>query len=224
MGYYIHGFKLSVYNVKRLADMGKNIGDDVYYKIMCDVCDFGGDTDINCAIVGAMIGPLIGYKNFNKKYFSEFIRFIPYQRCQFNSAFMYVYVNYLEESILKGKQNEENMKKIQTENNNLKEEIIYYTENNNEMVINKNIKTEVKNGETKTKKEEIKKEIKGKKKEEAKNKVKEEVKEIKNKVKEKKDSFLNKVVCFFKKENKNEKFKYTAFTQIKKFLFEDMNI
>ena len=103
MGYYIHGFKLSVYNVKKLADMGKKLEDDIYYKIMCEICDFGGDTDTNCAIVGAMIGPLIGYKNFNKKYFDEFIRFVPYQRCQFNSAFMYIYVDYLEEQILKGK-------------------------------------------------------------------------------------------------------------------------
>ena len=90
MGYYIHGFKLSVYYVKKLADMGDKITDDIYYKIMCDVCDFGGDTDTNCAIVGAMVGPLIGYKNFNKKYFDIFIRFIPSKRCQYNSAFMYI--------------------------------------------------------------------------------------------------------------------------------------
>ena len=41
MGYYIHGFKLSVYYVKKLADMGKKIEDDIYYKIMCDICDLG---------------------------------------------------------------------------------------------------------------------------------------------------------------------------------------
>ena len=169
MGYYIHGFKLSVYNVKRLADMGKNIEDDIYYKIMCDVCDFGGDTDTNCAIVGAMIGPLIGYKNFNKKYFSEFIRFIPYQRCQFNSAFMYIYVDYLEECILKGKKNETNNNKTQNENNNLKEEIkIPSTENNNKIEIEENIKIGKNKEQIVEKKEEevVKKDEAGVKKEE----------------------------------------------------------
>ena len=100
MGYYIHAFKLTVYNIKRLADMGKNFENDIYFKIMCDICDFGGDTDTNCAIVGTMIGPLIGYTNFHKYYFDIFIKFIPPERCQYNSAFMYVYVNYLEEKFI----------------------------------------------------------------------------------------------------------------------------
>ena len=98
MGYYIHGFKLSVYFVNKL--IGKKIDENTYYNIMCEICDFGGDTDTNCAIVGAMIGPLIGYKNFKKQYFDEFITFIPEERSQFNSAFMYIYVNYLEEQLL----------------------------------------------------------------------------------------------------------------------------
>ena len=103
MGYYIHGFKLSVYYVKKLADMDDKIKDNYYDTIMCQVCDLGGDTDTNCAIVGAMVGPLIGYKNFNEKYFEEFIKFIPQERCQYNSAFMYIYVDYLETKLLKEK-------------------------------------------------------------------------------------------------------------------------
>ena len=126
MGYYLHGFKLSVYYVKKLADKDKNLQEDTYYKIMCEVCDFGGDTDTNCAIVGAMIGPLIGYKNFNENYFDQFIRFIPEERCQFNSAFMYIYVNYLEEKLLneknKSKENEKKENEVKDENKNLEEE------------------------------------------------------------------------------------------------------
>ena len=114
MGYYIHGFKLSVYYIKKLAEMGDKLEDDIYYKIMCNVCDFGGDTDTNCAIVGAMIGPLIGYKNFNDKYFDTFINFVPKQRSQFNSAFMYIYVNYLEEKL---KQSKEDVKKSENDTN-----------------------------------------------------------------------------------------------------------
>jgi ADP-ribosylglycohydrolase len=119
MGYYIHGFKLSIYYLKKIGEMGKTIEDDYYYKIMCDVCDFGGDTDTNCAIVGAMVGPLIGYKNFNDKYFDRFIRFVPEDRCQFNSAFMYIYVNCLEEKFLKQKKQE---KEEKTQNNSNIEE------------------------------------------------------------------------------------------------------
>ena len=109
MGYYLHGFKLSVYFLYKYPDMGENKDIDLYYKIMCDVCDYGGDTDTNCAIVGAMIGPLIGYKNFKTDLFERFIKFIPDMRCQYTSAFMYVYVNYLENKLL----NDETKKKIE---------------------------------------------------------------------------------------------------------------
>ena len=100
MGYYIHGFKLSVYILHKYPDMGENKDTDLYYKIMCEVCDYGGDTDTNCAIVGTMIGALIGYKNFRKNLFNIFINYIPSKRTQFNSAFIYLYVNFLEEKIL----------------------------------------------------------------------------------------------------------------------------
>ena len=54
----------------------KNKGEDLYYKIMCDICNRGGDTDTNCAIVGTMIGPLIGYKNFKKNLIPSFYMFV----------------------------------------------------------------------------------------------------------------------------------------------------
>ena len=54
----------------------------------------------------------------------------------------YIYVDYLEEYILKGKKNETNKNKTQNENNNLNEEIkIPSKENNNKMEIEENIKT-----------------------------------------------------------------------------------
>jgi ADP-ribosylglycohydrolase len=92
MGYYIHGFKLCIYFLHKYPDMAENKNIDIYYDIMCEICDFGGDTDTNCAIVGAMIGPIIGYKNFKIELFERFIRFVPYNRCQFTTAFMYIYV------------------------------------------------------------------------------------------------------------------------------------
>ena len=119
IGYYIHGFKLSIYFVKKLADKKILIEDDAYYKIMCDVCDAGGDTDTNCAIVGVMIGPLIGYKNFNDKYFNTLIKFIPKERPEYNSAFMYIYVDYLEKKFLK-----EDEKKLKGKTDENKEQTI----------------------------------------------------------------------------------------------------
>jgi hypothetical protein len=118
MGYYQHAFKLSIYYLVKYPDMGENQNKNLYYEIMCDVCDRGGDTDTNCAIVGTMIGPLIGYKNFKPDLFSRFINFVPKRRSQFNSAFAYVYVNYLEEKLL----NKDNQK---IENNTKKEEFVY---------------------------------------------------------------------------------------------------
>ena len=116
MGYYIHGFKLCIYFLHKYPDMGENKNIDLYYDIMCEACDFGGDTDTNCAIVGAMIGPIIGYKNFKIELFERFIRFVPYNRCQFTTAFMYIYVKYLEEKLLNNKSKNETKDKTENEN------------------------------------------------------------------------------------------------------------
>ena len=144
MGYYIHGFKLTVYSIKRLADMGKNIEDNIYYKIMCDVCDFGGDTDTNCAIVGTMIGPLIGYEKFNKFCFDIFINFIPRVRCQYNAAFMYIYVNYLDEKFIYENIIWKNRKEVKDkdENKDIKEGNKGSSQGNNKEIKIKDIKDE----------------------------------------------------------------------------------
>ena len=169
MGYYIHAFKLTIFSLKKLADMSKKKEKDIYYKIMCDICDFGGDTDTNCAIAGTMIGPLIGYKNFNKQCFDIFIHFIPEERCQYNSAFMYVYVNYLEKKFIQEKIKWRNKKEGEDkdEKKNVKEGNKEFPQGNNKGPKNNSVKVE---------------------------------------------------------KNKIEKFQYTSFQLIKKFLNEDMNI
>ena len=102
MGYYVHAFKLCVYFIYRFPKMGANNTNykNLYYDIMCDICDLGGDTDTNCAIVGTLIGPLLGYDNFKKELFDYFLRYIPENRTQYTSAFMYIYVDYLEKKYL----------------------------------------------------------------------------------------------------------------------------
>ena len=100
MGYYIHGFKLSIYYLYKYPKMGLINDNNLYYNIMCEICNLGGDTDTNCSIVGTIIGPLIGYKNFRSELFEKLIRFIPENRTQYNSAFMYIFVDYLEKKYL----------------------------------------------------------------------------------------------------------------------------
>ena len=100
MGYYMHGFKLSIYYLKKISQIDPTKEKDLYYKIMCNICNLGGDTDTNCAIVGTMIGPLLGYENCHSQLFDRFIKYFPDNRTQYTSAFMYIYVNYLEEKYL----------------------------------------------------------------------------------------------------------------------------
>ena len=203
MGYYIHGFRLSVFFIHKYPDMAENKDTDLYYKIMCDICDYGGDTDTNCAIVGAMIGPLIGYKNFKSELFERFIKFIPDKRCQYNSAFMYVYVNYLEEKLKKEKEKEEseidkkpiikeenNKKDINEENKKEKKET-EKEENNKEKI---EIKKEEEKKNEKTEKEENKEKKENK---EEKMEIEKEEKDVKEK--NKKESDVNKI-----KEEKEE--------------------
>ena len=92
MGYYVHAYKFTLYYLWILDDIKEN----QYEYIMNEICDYGGDTDTNCAIVGTAIGPLIGFKNFNKNLWDIFINYYPKDGPQFSSALMYIYVKYLE--------------------------------------------------------------------------------------------------------------------------------
>ena len=109
MGYYMHAFKLSIYYLYKITK-GQIKDQNLYYYIMCEICNLGGDTDTNCAIVGTMIGPLVGYKNFQPQLFDKFLKFYPENRTQYTSAFMYIYVNYLEEKYLYKKKYSNNEK------------------------------------------------------------------------------------------------------------------
>ena len=106
MGYYLHAFKLTIYFLYKYPQMEKpeiyenQNCNNLYRTIMEEICDFGGDTDTNCAIVGTLIGPLIGYKKFDQNLFDIFIHFFPKTRLQYISAFMFEYVELLENKYL----------------------------------------------------------------------------------------------------------------------------
>ena len=73
---------------------------------MNEICDFGGDADTNCAIVGTVLGPLIGYNNFDKKDFDTFLYHIneDKKRILFAASYMYLYIKYLDISNKESKQ------------------------------------------------------------------------------------------------------------------------
>ena len=72
---------------------------------MNQICAFGGDTDTNAAIVGTVIGPLIGYKYFGEEDLQTMISLVPKKRCIFSPALMIIYVYYLKNDKFKGKNN-----------------------------------------------------------------------------------------------------------------------
>ena len=96
MGYYLHAFKLTLYYLHNIDKMKKEMNiKEIYNNIIFKICDFGGDTDTNAAIVGMIMGPLIGLENFNNKYFDTFLSFYSKQRLIYTNVFMYYFANYL---------------------------------------------------------------------------------------------------------------------------------
>ena len=92
MGYYLHAFKFTIYNLYVFDDLK---GNNVYNQIINKICDYGGDTDTNAAIVGMIIGPLIGLENFDKRKLDTFLNFYSKTRLIYTNVLMYFYAKYL---------------------------------------------------------------------------------------------------------------------------------
>jgi len=107
MGYYVHAFRLTLYYLYFFNEINKEKEYSKFRVIMNQICSFGGDTDTNAAIVGAVIGPLIGYKDFCDGEFLKMISLVPKNRFVFSPALMIIYVYFLKNNInyieLKGK-------------------------------------------------------------------------------------------------------------------------
>ena len=102
MGFYYHAFRLTLFYLYYFDEIK---GDNNYTKfrtINNQICCFGGDTDTNAAIVGAVIGPLIGYKNFGEKDFEKMVSLVPKKRFIFTPALMVIYVHFLKDNINNG--------------------------------------------------------------------------------------------------------------------------
>ena len=94
MGWYEHALKLTLYFLVNFDNFKIN---DLYKNILEQICNLGGDTDTNCCIVGAVIGPLIGLQNFGD-YFKKVLDVIPRDRYIFSICIMVIYVKYLYNS------------------------------------------------------------------------------------------------------------------------------
>jgi hypothetical protein len=116
-GYYLHAFRMTIHYLYYFDDYKDEENITKYRSIMNEICNFGGDTDTNCAIVGTVIGPLIGYYHFGRNDFDCLISVNREQRIQFSAFLIYFYVMFLEknfELVNNGKYNIENKPRYNT--------------------------------------------------------------------------------------------------------------
>ena len=93
-GYYLHAFRLTLFYLYYFNKIEVENNYNKFQTIMNQINNLGGDTDTNCAIVGTVIGPLIGYKNFGEK-FKKMFELIPKGRPFYSPGFMVVFVLHL---------------------------------------------------------------------------------------------------------------------------------
>ena len=96
MGYYKQGFKMALYFLYNFPSIKPTSSFDKLRMIMNQICNYGGDTDTNAAIVGQVLGPLIGAKNFNKNDVKLVLEYVQPQRFEYSAAFIYYFVEYLD--------------------------------------------------------------------------------------------------------------------------------
>ena len=97
MGFYLHSLKLILYYLYNFNKIEPKNPEKRYREIMNQICDLGGDTDTNCCIVGAVIGPLIGMSNFGKEFY-QMIEVIPPGRAIFSASLVVLLIIYLKKS------------------------------------------------------------------------------------------------------------------------------
>ena len=95
MGWYQHSLRLVLYFLCNFDKINNDFGKAKTFRYIVDnICNLGGDTDTNAAIVGGVLGPLIGYKNFMK----ELIIMLKQGRKVYYPIFMMLYLDYLVKS------------------------------------------------------------------------------------------------------------------------------
>jgi ADP-ribosylglycohydrolase len=97
IGFYWYAFSLTLYFLNKLDTIPQSRKITKYRYIMNEICNIGGDTDTNCAIVGCVIGPLLGYINFGSD-FNIFLNAVSEERFMYSSSMMFYFVRFLEET------------------------------------------------------------------------------------------------------------------------------
>mgnify|MGYP002868537460 FL=1 len=92
MGYYVHAIRLSLYYLYNFGNIQPMKGFTKYRTIMNDINNFGGDTDTNSAIVGQLIGPLIGFQNFGTKELKLILNHVSPSRFQYSASMVYFFI------------------------------------------------------------------------------------------------------------------------------------
>ena len=99
MGFYFHAFRLTLYYLFFFDEITEDKSTTKFRTIMNQICNFGGDTDTNAAIVGTVIGPIIGYKNFGKDDFHKMAKLVPLKRYIYSPGLMVIFVHFLKDNI-----------------------------------------------------------------------------------------------------------------------------
>lgn len=103
MGWYAHSLRLTIYFLEKIDKYGGQDNKDTYDKIMNDICNIGGDTDTNAAIVGTVIGPIVGLKNMSK--LDTMIKVSPEKRGCYSPFLIFMFILYLEATNREAKEN-----------------------------------------------------------------------------------------------------------------------
>ena len=128
VGYYMHSYNLTIYYLSVFDKEKEQMSlKEFFTNMMFDFSDFGGDTDTNGAIVGMIMGPLIGMENYDRKYFEPLLSFYSRDRLLYNNSFMLLYTYFLKQiegtPIPKTEDNTVNYKFLQLFINMLNKEI-----------------------------------------------------------------------------------------------------
>ena len=96
IGYYVQGMKLTLFFLYFYDEIDESKCTK-YREMINIICNCGGDTDTNAAIVGCVLGAIIGFDNFGNE-LKVMLDFAPKKRTCYFSGMIYFFVNYLQES------------------------------------------------------------------------------------------------------------------------------